>query len=40
MMNLYKCKHCGKIVERDSIKAWIKSWCEVTDKFTRLIKQK
>ena len=26
-MNLYRCKHCGSVVERDSEKAWIKSIC-------------
>lgn len=24
----YRCKHCGKVVERDSTKAWIKSMCD------------
>ncbi len=23
----YRCKHCNKTVQRDSIKAWIKSYC-------------
>jgi phage FluMu protein Com len=24
----YRCKHCRKVVERDSEKAWIKSMCD------------
>ena len=37
-MNRYKCKHCGKIVERESTKAWIRSDCETTGKIVHLIK--
>ena len=37
-MNKYKCKHCGAIVERDSDKAWMKSWCDKTQKDVHLIK--
>jgi len=32
----YRCPYCGKVVERDSDKAWIKSWCETTGKDVRL----
>jgi ribosomal protein L37AE/L43A len=28
-MNKYRCKHCGRVVERDSVKMWITSFCEV-----------
>ena len=35
----YKCKHCGKIVERESTKKWIKSWCETTQKYVHLKKE-
>lgn len=24
----YKCKHCGQIVNRESEKQWIKSYCD------------
>ena len=34
--NKYKCIHCNKIVERDSCKKWIKSYCEETCKNVRL----
>ena len=33
----YYCKHCGKTVEQNSNKKWIDSWCDQTDKRTRLI---
>lgn len=36
-MNLYYCKHCNKSLQRDSDKAWIKSYCETVEKFTRLM---
>lgn len=35
-MNKYRCNHCGKVVERDSSKRWIKSYCETTGKDARL----
>ncbi len=38
METKYKCKHCGKVVTRDSDKKWIKSICEETGITTRLIK--
>lgn len=35
-MNEYRCNHCGKVVERESEKRWIRSWCEATSQETRL----
>lgn len=35
----YKCTHCGVIVDRDSEKQWIKSYCAKTNKYVRLQKQ-
>ena len=32
----YRCAHCRRVVLRESHKAWIKSWCTHTDRFTRL----
>jgi len=32
----YKCIHCSKIVERESNKKWIKSFCISMDKRVRL----
>lgn len=32
----YRCKHCGKVVERDSTKAWIESMCDATGKTVHL----
>jgi len=37
-MSQYRCAHCGKVVERDSDKAWIKSWCEETQRNVHLIR--
>ena len=37
MKNKYKCKHCNKIVTRESNKKWIKSYCVEKEKYTRLI---
>jgi hypothetical protein len=39
-MSEYRCKHCRKVVERDSDKMWIKSLCEETGKIVHLIKSK
>jgi len=36
----YYCKNCDKTVLRESDKAWIKSWCEKIQKYTRLMKVK
>ena len=33
----YKCNHCGKIVNRESNKKWIKSYCDATGKDVRLL---
>ena len=35
-MNLYKCTHCNKILERDSDKKWIPSICSNVGKRVRL----
>ena len=37
---MYRCKHCEKRVFRDSDKAWIKSYCDDTGKWTRLMRVK
>ena len=37
--NKYKCPHCGKVVERENEKMWIKSYCDETGKNVRLQKQ-
>lgn len=34
--NKYRCRHCKKVVERESEKRWIKSWCEETCKNVHL----
>ena len=34
----YHCKHCGKTMERESNKAWIKSFCELNGKNVRLVR--
>lgn len=36
-MNKYRCKHCKKVVKRNSNKQWIRSYCDKTEKFVRLI---
>jgi hypothetical protein len=33
----YKCKHCGKVVDRESNKQWIKSYCDEIGKDVRLM---
>lgn len=35
-MNLYKCTHCNKILERNSNKKWIPSICSNVGKRVRL----
>lgn len=35
-MAKYRCKHCGKVAERNSVKRWIPSFCADTGKNTRL----
>ena len=32
----YRCKHCKKIVTRESDKQWIKSYCDDTDRYVHL----
>jgi phage FluMu protein Com len=39
-MAKYRCKHCGKTVNRESKKAWIKSYCDTSDKYVHLIRVK
>lgn len=34
----YHCKHCGKTVQRESAKQWIKSICGATGKTVHLLK--
>jgi hypothetical protein len=34
----YRCKHCKKTVMRDSIKAWIKSYCDTTGRYVHLVR--
>ena len=34
----YRCPKCGKVVWRNSDKAWIRSWCEKTGKDQRLMR--
>jgi ribosomal protein L37AE/L43A len=36
--NAYFCKHCNKIVKRESSKQWIKSYCDETGKTVHLLK--
>ena len=35
----YKCPSCNKTIQRDSEKAWIKSYCMKLNRYTRMIKQ-
>ena len=39
-MAKYACKHCGQILERDSKKQWIKSYCSGSGKNVRLQRKK
>lgn len=39
-VNKYKCSKCKKIVERESDKYWIKSFCKTINDYSRLIKIK
>ncbi len=39
-MNQYRCVHCGRILERDSTKAWVKSVCVATKRFVHLMRVK
>jgi hypothetical protein len=38
-MNLYRCKHCGCWLERDSTKQWVKSYCDTTGRNVHLVLQ-
>lgn len=35
---LYRCKHCGKTVRRNSDKAWVKGFCDKTNKTVHLMR--
>jgi len=37
-LNMYKCPQCNKILERESVKKWIESYCYETGKNVRLQK--
>lgn len=37
--NTYKCSGCGMLYKRKSSLSWIRSYCEKSDRFTRLIIQ-
>ena len=37
---MYRCSRCKQLYERDSDKAWIKSYCTKMDMVARLIKEK
>jgi hypothetical protein len=34
----YRCSKCGGMHHRDSNKKWIKSWCEKTNQWSRLMR--
>lgn len=36
----YKCKHCCKVVWRESKKKWIKSYCSTTGRTVHLMRAK
>jgi hypothetical protein len=35
---MYRCAHCEQYYKRESRKAWIKSWCERSGRYTRLMR--
>jgi hypothetical protein len=35
---LYRCRHCRKVVKRQSDKKWIKSYCDDTQRYVRLMR--
>ena len=37
-MARYRCKHCGKVVERSQRKAWIKSFCTDSGRTVHLMR--
>jgi hypothetical protein len=37
-MTKYYCKYCGKILDRDSDKQWVKSYCDTADRTVYLQK--
>jgi ribosomal protein L37AE/L43A len=32
----YRCPHCARVVRRASTKAWVKSYCDTTDRYVHL----
>lgn len=38
--SLYFCKHCGKTIRRDGVKAWRKGYCEQSGKDVRVYRVK
>lgn len=34
----YRCRHCRQVVTRKSNKVWIKSWCDSTEQYVRLMR--
>jgi hypothetical protein len=34
----YRCSKCGGMHHRDSNKKWVKSWCEKTNQWSRLMR--
>jgi len=34
----YRCKHCGKVVDRNSRKAWIESYCDRAGRMVHLVR--
>ncbi|MEJ7932557.1 hypothetical protein WG922_21485 [Ramlibacter sp. AN1015] len=37
-MNNYRCVHCGRVVLRESVKAWVRSFCERTGRTVHLLR--
>lgn len=35
---MYRCKHCGKTVKRNSDKRWVKSFCTTIGKTVHLMR--
>ncbi len=37
-MTTYYCRHCGAKIKRQSLKAWIKSYCSIIGKTVRIVR--
>lgn len=37
-VNKYRCKRCGKTVQRESNKQWVESYCDIKDRVVHLVK--